>query len=589
MTSTSPAASLADPFYYLANFHFVLGFVSERHADLLSAGERAFIDTLGALPQPAQALLVRMVMRKGEVFRTSKLVYPEIGDTADALGPLVEAGLVDHDPALSLDELFHVLRLPELRRALASEIKSDGLARAGKAALLEALAERFPSPRRLADWWPEAPGELGGERLLRLRVMETCDRLRLMFFGNLRQDWAEFVLSELGVMRFERVDFSDDSRAFQHRDEVDGYLRMHRLRERLAAGEAVAELAAELPEVPAENAWLATRRHRLCLALAQAAQREGDTRRAIELYSLAGWGRAKATHALHGVPPVATGNSEARIRLLRLLERLGRYREAHRLALSLAHHERLEDEPQRQALDRLLPRLARRLGLPVSPVADAPMTQRIDLTLDGPAHCVERAVRDHLQCTQASVHYVENTLITGLFGLLCWEALFVPLPGAFFHPFHSGPADLYREDFVARRRTRFEACLARLDDGSHGQVIRRAWRLKQGIANPFVHWGVLDEALLELALDCLPPAHLKACFQRLLGDLKANRAGLPDLIQFFPEALPGEPRYRMIEVKGPGDRLQDNQRRWLAFFHAQGMPVAVCHVRWQTTRAEPAE
>ncbi len=48
------------------------------------------------------------------------------------------------------------------------------------------------------------------------------------------------------------------------------------------------------------------------------------------------------------------------------------------------------------------------------------------------------------------------------------------------------------------------------------------------------------------------------------------------LIQFWPD----EGRYRMIEVKGPGDRLQDNQLRWLEFCREHGLPVDVCHVRW---------
>ena len=39
-------------------------------------------------------------------------------------------------------------------------------------------------------------------------------------------------------------------------------------------------------------------------------------------------------------------------------------------------------------------------------------------------------------------------------------------------------------------------------------------------------------------------------------------------------------RYRMVEVKGPGDRLQDNQLRWLQFCREREMPVAVCYVRW---------
>ena len=36
----------------------------------------------------------------------------------------------------------------------------------------------------------------------------------------------------------------------------------------------------------------------------------------------------------------------------------------------------------------------------------------------------------------------------------------------------------------------------------------------------------------------------------------------------------------MIEVKGPGDRLQDNQKRWLAHARRHEIPVAVCYVQW---------
>ncbi len=89
-------------------------------------------------------------------------------------------------------------------------------------------------------------------------------------------------------------------------------------------------------------------------------------------------------------------------------------------------------------------------------------------------------------------------------------------------------------------------------------------------------WGVVTEALLDVALNCLPPEHLKACFTRILSDIRANRCGVPDLVQFWP----AERRYRLIEVKGPGDRLQDNQVRWLTFSLTQGIPVSVCHVSW---------
>ena len=189
---------------------------------------------------------------------------------------------------------------------------------------------------------------------------------------------------------------------------------------------------------------------------------------------------------------------------------------------------------------------------------------------------VELATRAFLTEPDAPVHYVENALINSLFGLLCWDVVFLPLPGAFFHEFHSAPADLYTPDFHRRREREFAACFAQLATGEYRQTIRRTFACKVGIQSAFVSWGLLTPELLDVALECLPPAHLERCFQRILLDVKTNRAGFPDLIQFWPR----ERRYRMIEVKGPGDRLQDNQIRWLDYCASHGMPVSVCHVHW---------
>ena len=80
---------LEDPFYYLTNFQQVLAWLQQRYADVLSPQEQAFIERFGQLPRASQALLVRMVMRKGEHFRLGKLQYPEIGATALAVQPLL--------------------------------------------------------------------------------------------------------------------------------------------------------------------------------------------------------------------------------------------------------------------------------------------------------------------------------------------------------------------------------------------------------------------------------------------------------------------------------------------------------------------
>ncbi|MFD2192303.1 VRR-NUC domain-containing protein [Pistricoccus aurantiacus] len=549
---TSPAtASLDDPFYYLINFRFVLDWVRERYADLLDNDERALLTTIQNLPESSQALLTRMVMRKGERFRLSKLRYAEIGDSHAAMAPLIEQGLVHDDPVLELGELFSLLTRQELALALRDEIQAAELPRGmPKAALREALESQGLAPRRFSDWWKT------DDTLVELAHPELFERLRLMFFGNLRQDWSEFVLAELGLQRFETVDFSPDSRAFQHREEVDTYLTLERLRRRLYEGELPQAVWRDTPNEPYDNAWLESRRSRLLFRLGRELERQGESRLARDVY-------AGSTH------------NEARVRRLRLLERAGDFASAWELLQEAIRVPRNEAEAQH--LQRLQKRLARRVGQ--TSATAGPEAQTKQLILELPRQpSVEIAVRDYLATSEAPVYYVENSLLTGLFGLLCWEAIFAPLPGAFFHPFHNGPADLYREDFVSRRRELFETCLARLDGQDYRDLVRATWQEKWGLASPFVHWGALSEERLELALARIPPAHLKACFRRLLSDLRANRAGLPDLIQFYSDE--SDSGYRLIEVKGPGDRLQDNQRRWLSFFQREGIPVAVCYVNW---------
>src|SRR5690606_34183010 len=112
-------APLPDPFYYLNNFHLLLDWVCRHHGDLLSKDEQAFIDTFSRLPQASQALLVRMVMRKGVWFRVDKLQYTEIGDTARALEPLLSCGWVCEHAPITLPDIFRLLTRAEIARHFA--------------------------------------------------------------------------------------------------------------------------------------------------------------------------------------------------------------------------------------------------------------------------------------------------------------------------------------------------------------------------------------------------------------------------------------------------------------------------------------
>jgi hypothetical protein len=73
----------------------------------------------------------------------------------------------------------------------------------------------------------------------------------------------------------------------------------------------------------------------------------------------------------------------------------------------------------------------------------------------------------------------------------------------------------------------------------------------------------------------------------LLVDVKEHRSGFPDLIGFRPKADDPARQYHLIEVKGPGDRLQDHQQGWLTFFLDLGVDAQVCHVSWDPGLVSP--
>ncbi|MHC8411208.1 VRR-NUC domain-containing protein [Pseudomonas sp. Hz4] len=531
------------------NFMQVLDWLEHRYADVLSVEEQHFIRDFNRLPRESRALLVRMVMRKGEHFRASKLHYLEIGDTAIAAGPLLALGWINEQLPMPIEVLFEVLLKAEILQCFGPTIDQP---KGKKTDWLPVLSERFPHNQTFGQWCPSLD-----DRLFSLTIMGLCDRLRLMFFGNLYQDWSEFVLADLGIFTYEKVEFCADSRGLRSRDDVDACLFLHECQQHFEAGDAVQGIVEQINGLALSNPWLQRRRGKLLFQIGQHCERLADFSTALMIYRECAY-------------------PGARLRLIRVLERCGEYQLA--MDLAVAIEQSPESAAEQQQLARVLPRLRRKLGGPAMKRVSPRAMLRLDLHLPrtDPALSVEYYVQAHLAEDSAPVHYVENSLVNSLFGLLCWPAIFAPLPGAFFHPFQRGPVDLLNEDFHARRAELFQDCLAELDDGRYLQTIRERYASKWGVQSPFVFWGVLSEELLDQALDCLPAEHLKHWFNRLLLDIKANRAGMPDLIQFWPQ----DKTYRMIEVKGPGDRLQDNQLRWLEFCHEHQMPIAVCYVQW---------
>jgi hypothetical protein len=490
-------------------------------------------------------------MRKGPWFRRATLLYPEIPGVGQALEVLAYQGLVEIDPAVEAAALPEVLNKAELRWALGTTSLRARSAEAAREQLALPIDSAATECRRLSRWHAAL-----ADRFILLKADAVVRRLQWLFFGNDHQDWTEFVLTDLGAVRYEPVPSDAHSCAFQNREEIEHFHRLNEFRARLRAGESAVAISQDVPRADIACSWLRDRFTRLHLQLGERLESEEEPDLAIGIY--------------HG-----TGCTEGRLRAVRLQERLGRHEAARAEALAIPAH--TCTEAQQVILERVLTRMSRRLDKKVVPHRLRNPARMLELTLPRPANeRVEHVVATALSTAEAPVFYVENGLLPSLFGLWCWDALYAPLPGAFFHAYQSGPADLHTAGFRERRREQFDALFGLLDSGGHEALIRRNFRAKAGTWTQFVRWRRLKPQLLAHALLCIPAAHLKRCFERMLENLADNSAGFPDLIQFWP----AERRYRMIEVKAPGDRLQDNQRRWLAFFSENNMPAAVCGVRW---------
>jgi hypothetical protein len=551
-TETAPlaSASLYDPLYYLKNIDTVLAWVVAHHSDLFSAEERSALKTIMGLNTDSRACLCRLVMRRGEWFRDDKLVYSEISTITHALVDLANKGLIQYPAQCQLTALVDLCKVSEIEQLWL--LHAQGPIPKGKDALLKGLALAATEQcQPVEQWWPQSPFEV-----IKLECQALFDTIKVLFFGNAQQDWSEFVLTELGHQRYEIVDLDTQQRAFDNRQALETFLQISALGDALYLGLMPAEaVIGQLPPL-IETPWIEYRRQKVLYRAAHAIEREGDHALALSLYR----------RCLY---------REAKIRQLRVMEKILPPKIVHRYAGWIMRRGPRDD--WRNAAAKVWRRSAAKCGLTATqPTRFKPTLEH--LTLEKSATSVERAVAQYLAREDAPCHYVENGLLPGLFALTFWEAWFAPVPGAFFNPFQRRPADLYQDDFVLRRESLIDKAWQSLESDRYQEHILARYEAKKGIANPFAIWSLLNENLLQQALSCIPRAHLKVVFERLWDNLRQHSSGFPDLIQFDLS----HQNYQLIEVKGPGDKLQDHQLQWLAFFAQHGINARVCHVQWKT-------
>jgi len=541
-----------NPFYYLDYLDYLLAFVLKRSGAVLKGAERDRIQLFQALPKPARALYARLLQRKGAYFRIDKLAYSEIPSVNAAVQKLIKAGFLQAISGARQDLCLSLRTVKELKQL--PVVAGLGLGNASRTQIEQAIAETGT--------------ELPDLKIVCVREQTLMALCQHLFFGNEYQDLSEFVLSDLGLQRFETVDLSL-SPAFTARADLDllrliGMLRqwakslaqeslkLKRLPDETGQIQLIKALTNLTEMVPcaSEHPLVTRALNKLHLSLGRIYERCGLSSEALGCYQ-------------------KSDLADALMRQARL-----QIKSAPDAALSLCKTilKTSNDPEARHYAKRVLRANHRALN---AAAARAPTPLRVDqisIRLNDAIRVEHHVIAYFAEQGRVAVH-IENHLYPALFGLLFWEVIFTPVSGAFHHPFQRGPSDLDEADFFNRRAPIFAQRFETLSSlAQRQQQLRQCFEEKFGLANPFVHWSAIELPWLLFVLRHTSWPTLSAVFYRILQNPKKFRSGFPDLLVFH------KGHYELIEVKGPGDRLQTHQTAWLRFLSDQGLAVSVLNV-----------
>lgn len=545
------------PSYYLDNVLTLFEHVSRVYADILETAQLEFLQHFAELNPDAQKLCIRLLNRNSDWFRATRLNYPEIASIEASLAELAQTGFVELDGNIDYPDLLSIFTKAELLAAVDDDAGLDKLRRAQLEAALLALDD-MNYFTRLAS----------GDTLIRVLRRDDYQICQMLFFGNLNQSMTDFVLRDLGLHQFESYSIDQTHRPYRSTLEIQQHWQLYQLEARFGLGKdcdpaLLHEINDLIPGDIATEAPAHRRCERLRFEIARQFERLGDPDTALGLYRQC------------PQPP-------SRERIARIHDKLEKYRQAFEDCLDILATPL--DETEVQFASNFAARLARRHGfdcpqsVELQRITHQPEIVDLELELHD---SVETVVAEHYATLDptARCYFLENSLFNGVLGLLIWDAVFAPLPGAFFNPFQYRPSDFHAPDFCERRIDLLAQTWNSIKTNEDiWHVVERRWHRKQGLMNPLVNWQNLDLEIIRIALERIEFTHWCVIFKRILRDLSANRAGFPDLVHF-----PADGGYCLIEVKAPGDSLQRNQQRWMQYFHEHGIPHRLARVAWRTS------
>lgn len=543
--------------YYLNNFSKLLKFVEQNYGDLLNKKELKIISNFNELPRNSKLLYVRLISRKGPFFITEKLTYEEVKISAAIEGLLnikfcqYYQSAEDIEKEYYIEDYLFTYSRKELEKILL-KFGHKGLSKFKKPELIEFFLYDSILRENLLKEFP----------LITLNKTDEFQLFFYLFFGNFNQTLSDFILEDVGALKYERYRIDKETRLFDSRSSINKSKKFHQAREacyicmELGEFDEALELWKEMGRNKGKGYSLNRKFRDYSDQLGRHFERFGDYEQALECYS-------------------KSKSSFARERSIRIHVELDETSKASAQLTKMAKNPKnFEEHDFVRKFGKKLSKLTGK-EYPLSngwqfPEEKWKINKKASLN-------VEEMVVKELKKKKFKALHSENWFWNSLLGLAFWDIIFKPLPGVFHHPFQRGPVDLFHpEDFYANRKQLIETRLKSIKSGRYKMQILKTAQKKYKTANYLVSWNALDFDFLERVLQIFPSDQLEAILRRQLSELRRNSSGLPDVFCIDPKGHP-----KLYEVKGPGDQLRPNQRAWLSFMNDLGVDCSVLWVSYK--------
>ncbi|KAH9649856.1 Fanconi-associated nuclease 1-like [Citrus sinensis] len=602
---------------YQCNFNLLIQEVLGNSRHLFKADEIDFLESFSMLSGDSQRLFVRLYMRKGPWFRLSNISYPEVSNSREAVRELIDNGYIRssedtnelHDAIKDICNLLTVSELREISCVLPKNCHRGSRKQKVIASLLCFYEDGI---------CPFLPKMILDRTGLCIRVSSKAEHLiwraERLFFLNGEQDLSAFLLVDLGIVKYptynciiaeqifsglcdllayeEAIELAQIMDQSLDENNIELVLRCIMIAEsRMSSSscKAVQSITSELANtfhLCFSASWVYSKVVLLGISFLEREQRFNDAinllRRLLSCFtcdSRRGYWTLRLSIDLEHMGCPSESLSVAEGGLLDSWVRAGSRVALQRRVL------RLGKPPRRWKIPSFSESIKRKIT--EIHVQGRPLNCEIGMKSwfygeDGEKCGVEQLALQYYAREGGGWHgvHTESGIWLTIFGLLMWDILFSDVLDVFRSRFQNAPLDLATDSFYIVRKNLIESQLQKIYDGMAEEILITSWESHVGTVCRGVNWDRHSLSELRAAVTCIGGPCLAHLCRHLAQDYGSWSSGMPDLLIWrFHNEYRGEAK--LVEVKGPRDRLSEQQRAWLLLLMDCGFKVEVCKVSAQ--------